>query len=341
MTSSKLSALLSGFQELNILVVGDFFLDRYLIIDPELAEESLETGLQARQVVQIRNSPGAAGTVTSNLSALGVGRVRALGVIGKDGHGHDLKKELEETNVDTGALIEDDRRFTPTYTKPVSSTSGEELERLDVKNRKVLPREIEDQIISELADLAPDSDGVIVLDQVQEADCGVVTSRVREALTEIALANPKVTFFADSRTLIGQFRHVITKPNAHEAVHAEHPELDTTPDLPLLETCIRSFSKRTSRPVYITLGADGILCDDLESVHHIPGISVPEPIDVVGAGDSASAAIVSALCAGASYVDAGMLGVLVSSITIQQLGTTGTAKPEKIMARLEEIEHGF
>ncbi len=203
----------------------------------------------------------------------------------------------------------------------------------------MLPKDIEGRIISELTDLAPDSDGVIVLDQVQEQDCGVVTSRVREALAEIAMSSPNTIFFADSRTRIGQFRQVITKPNAHEAVRAEYPDFEKTPELPLLESCIRSFSKRISRPVYITLGAEGILCDDLESVHHIPGIPVSEPIDVVGAGDSTSAAIVSALCAGASYLNAGMLGVLVSSITIQQLGTTGTAKPEEIMARFIEVEH--
>ncbi len=87
MTFEDLQVLLNKFADLSILVVGDYFLDRYLIIDPELAEVSLETGLEARQITEIRNSPGAAGTVTSNLRALGVGRVRALGVMGADAEG--------------------------------------------------------------------------------------------------------------------------------------------------------------------------------------------------------------------------------------------------------------
>ena len=39
------------FPGLTVLVVGDFFLDKYLIIEHALAETSLETGLEAHQVV--------------------------------------------------------------------------------------------------------------------------------------------------------------------------------------------------------------------------------------------------------------------------------------------------
>ena len=53
-------------------------------------------------------------------------------------------------------------------------------------------------------------------------------------------------------------------------------------------------------------------------------------IDPVGAGDSCTSGIVSALCAGASPEEAGLLGNLVASVTVQKLGTTGTASPEEI-----------
>ena len=54
----------------------------------------------------------------------------------------------------------------------------------------------------------------------------------------------------------------------------------------------------------------------------MPGLEVAGPIDIVGAGDSVAAGIVSALCAGASNPEAALVGNLVASITIQQLGTT-------------------
>src|SRR5256885_2937929 len=105
MTNERLNQLLERFASLRIAVVGDFFLDKYLITDPALSEPSIETGLEARQVVEVRCSPGAAGTVTNNLSALGVGHIRALGVIGEDGEGFELIKGLNRSGVATDGLI--------------------------------------------------------------------------------------------------------------------------------------------------------------------------------------------------------------------------------------------
>ena len=47
--------------------------------------------------------------------------------------------------------------------------------RYDTKNRSVTPTELEQAVIASLDQLLPHTDAVIVLDQVEEADCGVVT----------------------------------------------------------------------------------------------------------------------------------------------------------------------
>ena len=86
MDSGRLQDLLNHFPGVTILIVGDFFLDKYLDIDSRLSEPSLETGLESYQVTNVRRYPGAAGTVASNLRALGV-KVIVLGVVGEDGEG--------------------------------------------------------------------------------------------------------------------------------------------------------------------------------------------------------------------------------------------------------------
>src|SRR5713101_3115629 len=86
----RIRELLWAAPGLRVLVLGDFFLDKYLITDPAFSEISIETGLEARQVVEVRCSPGAAGTVTNNLSALGIGDIHAVGIIGDDGEGFAL-----------------------------------------------------------------------------------------------------------------------------------------------------------------------------------------------------------------------------------------------------------
>jgi sugar/nucleoside kinase (ribokinase family) len=59
-------------------------------------------------------------------------------------------------------------------------------------------------------------------------------------------------------------------------------------------------------------------------------------MDVVGAGDAATSGIVTSLLAGATPVEAAAVGNLVASITVQQLGTTGTARPAQVAQRYHE-----
>ena len=90
----RLETLTTRFSGIRVAVMGDFFLDKYFDIDPALAETSVETGRCAHQVVGIRHSPGAAGTVVNNLAALGVKRMVGLGFTGDDGEGWELRKDL-------------------------------------------------------------------------------------------------------------------------------------------------------------------------------------------------------------------------------------------------------
>jgi sugar/nucleoside kinase (ribokinase family) len=62
----------------------------------------------------------------------------------------------------------------------------------------------------------------------------------------------------------------------------------------------------------------------------VPGLPVAGEIDPTGAGDSVSAGAVLALCAGATLPEAALVGNLVASVTIQQIGTTGVARPQQL-----------
>jgi len=337
MTIRELNNILNTFPSLDVLVVGDFFLDRYLIVDPDFTEESLETGLPANQVTDIRNSPGAAGTVTSNLRALGIGRVRALGVIGDDGQGYDLKNALQATGVETAELVETSNRFTPTYTKIMNKHTGAEGERLDIKNRMLLTSELEYRIIDALRRLFPLVDAVMILDQVQEHNCGVLTDRVTNEICQLAQQYPDKVCLADSRTRIDAFKSVIIKVNRDEVLQIIAPDSNKDPDNDVLSGMVKAYAAKNGRPVFTTLGEQGIIAADEKQAFHVPGISVPGPIDIVGAGDSVSAAVVASLAAGASLADAALIGVLASSITIQQVGTTGTASPGQIIQRYKSV----
>ena len=341
MDERRLRSLVDRFSDVHVLVIGDYFLDYYLDLDRTLSELSLETGLEAYQVVGVRSSPGAAGTVTSNLRALDI-QVTALGAIGKDGMGYELQRGLHEHGVRDNLLIQDPGRFTPTYTKPMmKEPDGDvhELNRLDIKNRLPMPPEIQERISAGLWEMIERVDGIIVADQVPERNCGVITDRVRDVLSDLALAYPSKVIAVDSRVRIGEFRNVILKPNAREAVLAVCPGCQQI-DRDTAVACANRLYEQTGRPVFLTVGADGILVFDRDGMRSVPGIQVSGPIDIVGAGDSTMAGIVSSLCCGATTAEAALVGNLVASITIQQIGTTGTATREQVMDRYHEWRSG-
>ncbi len=339
MELSRLEELLSAFLSRRILVVGDFFLDEYRIIDRALSETSLETGLEAYQVVERRTSPGAAGNVAANLAALGC-QVTTLGVIGRDGHGSELKQALDKSGVDPRGLIESGEVVTPTYTKPIAVEKDgrrHELERLDIKNRAPLPAPLEVEIIRCLRELLPGVDGIVVADQVVESGCGVITDRVRDEIIQLAVDHPRVVIAVDSRARIGLFRRVVLKPNAQEALSAINPGLAHASGLDRLRACADQLFQRSARPVFLTMGDQGILVASDTGCQRVPAVPVSGEIDIVGAGDSCMAGLAAALVCEAQPVEAAFFGVLAASVTIQQIGVTGTASPDQI--RTQFIKH--
>ena len=84
LTDSLLEAALHKIPKARITVFGDFCLDVYWLLDMDEVELSVETGLPVRRVREQHYSLGGAGNAVANLVDLGVGEVRAVGVVGKD-----------------------------------------------------------------------------------------------------------------------------------------------------------------------------------------------------------------------------------------------------------------
>jgi rfaE bifunctional protein kinase chain/domain len=337
MEYGKLERILNGLKDISIAVLGDYCLDKYLITEPSLDEPSVETGLTAYQVVSKLICPGAAGTVVNNLRALGVGRVVGIGVVGDDGEGYELLKGLKDIGADTGHMVVCDERATCTYIKPMRQKGADktEMNRFDIRNHAPAPSGLEDAVINSLNEAAGGVQAVMVLDQFVERDFGTVTDRVREALSALARSSKDLIIFADSRGFIGEFRDMIVKSNNHEVVKAVKPDYTGEPSIATVTECGAALNKRNGKPVFVTMGADGMAVFD-KNAEHIRGINVTGPIDICGAGDAASAGIVAALAMGASPAEAALTGNLAASITIQQLGVTGTASPGQILERFKE-----
>jgi rfaE bifunctional protein kinase chain/domain len=317
--------VLAQFPKLSALVVGDICLDRWCTYAPEASEPSRETGIPRIGVTFTEVTPGAGGTVANNLAALGLGRVAVLGAIGQDGFGMELSRALNTRGISSELCVSTPAMQTFTYTKVINARTGvEDQPRLDFINTTPLPPEVERQILDNLRMAVKSFDVVLIADQAETSQGGVVTPAVRGLVAELAPQYPDRIFFADSRARIHLFRNVILKPNRQEAESACR-ELFGRVDFPAL-------LRHTRSPLmFVTLGDEGVLAVDQSGEKRVRGPRVAQPVDICGAGDSFSAGASLALRATGSPAEAARFGNLVASITIMKKGT-GTASPEEVLA---------
>ncbi len=337
--AARLESLLSRYAGLTIGVLGDFCLDRYLEIDPTIDEISIETGRPVHNVIRVRSQPGAAGTVLNNLVALGVGRLLPIGWCGDDGEGFELQGAFRKL---PGVVLDDfgvePSRCTFTYCKPLLMHAGrppEELNRLDSKNRLPTPATQEDRLIAAVQRLAPALDALIVMDQAPDANTGVVTERVRDALGELAAAHPQLAVIADSRRGLRTWPALAFKMNGAELAAMFNV---APPTVERARQLAADLARRNHRPVYVSLSEQGIVgAAPNGQTEHVPALPVRGPIDIVGAGDCVMANLATATAAGAELREALELATAASSVVIHQLGTTGAATPDDLRAMIHAV----
>ncbi len=332
MNADRFAAIAGAYPRLRIGVVGDFFLDRYLEIDPALGETSIETGLPVHNVVRVRSQPGAAGTIVSNLAALGVGAIHVVGFRGDDGEGYELREALwaHPAIVLDHFLIAHDRR-TPVYCKPLVLEPGRpprELSRLDSKNWTPTPEPLRRELAKRVLGLTAEVDALILMDQVDQPETGVVTPVVAEAAALALKARPELTVLVDSRRGLAGSPPLDFKMNAAELSRMTGSETGTVAEVAAVAA---RLAEGTGRSVFVTLAERGIVGARAgQGVEHAPALPLRGPIDVVGAGDSVTANLAAALAAGAGLREALELAMAAASVVVHQVGTTGTASVRQI-----------
>jgi rfaE bifunctional protein kinase chain/domain len=315
--------ILAAIPRFRVLVVGDVCLDRWCTYDPAISEPSRETGIPRIAVVSTEVTPGAAGTVANNLAALGA-RVSVLGMAGDDGFGYELRQALVARGVASDLLVPAPGVPTFTYTKLLNGETGEEdRPRVDFVFTQPLPPDLDSELVRRFEAAAPAFDIIIVSDQAETDQGGVVTPAMRSAVGRTAAAHPGILIWVDSRMRPEHFRGVIVKPNQQEAEAASMRALGRI-DYPELR-------RRICAPLLVvTHGGDGALLVDDRGERWVPTKRVEHPVDICGAGDSFSAGASLALKATGDPETAVRFGNRVASVTIMKKGT-GTASPEEVL----------
>jgi len=272
---------------------------------------------------------GGAGNVTNNLAAMGVGDVRAFGVIGDDPFAAAMVTLMQKAGIKTNNLLTQKNNWsTHVYAKPY--ILDVEQNRIDFGNFNKLSNTVANQLIQNLKNEIPGVDVVIINEQVIS---GIHTNYFKKKLVNLIQQFPDKIFIVDSRNYSDFYDGAYRKMNDTEAANLAGIEKDPS-DMVLyseVKMAAKVLFEKFKKPLFITRGARGSMIIDKNGITDIFGLLIITKIDSVGAGDSYLAGAAATLAAGHSMELAAEIGTFVAGVTVQKLFQTGTASPEEIL----------
>lgn len=328
LTTTKTKELLKKIQDAKIAIYGDFCLDSYWILDPRGSEVSVETGLQAQAVVEQRYSLGGASNVAANVAALKPKELRVFGIAGDDIFGKEMIKQLKEIGANTDGIIIQNENF-ETYTFCKLILNGVEQPRLDFGTYNQRSIESDSKVLENLKNAINEVDIVILNQQVPQS---ITNLSFIDGLNKLIADHPEKIFIVDSRHYTDKFKNVSLKANDIEAANLLEEYSDGSEvSEEELKAIASELSRNYNRPIFITLGENGILAAEGDDLYRVPGLVFNNQLDIVGAGDTVLSALACSLAAGAGIQEAIEFANFAAGVTVQKLYTTGTASAEEIL----------
>ncbi len=327
MDLTGLQQLLHAVAGARVVTVGDLMVDRFVYgsvarISPEAPIPVLA---HSHETVML----GAAGNVARNVAALGA-QAALVGVVGKDAAAGEARGLTgEEANVE-GYLITDADRLTTVKTRYVAG--GQQLLRHDFETVRSIAGDIERQVVRTLDDAARGAKAILLSDYGK----GVVTPAVIAAALAAAKREGAVLIVDSKARSFARYGPAdIVKPNAAELAHAT--DLPTETDEEVEAALARALELSSCKAVLVTRAAKGMsLAMRGEAVRHFRR-PPPEVYDTSGAGDTALAALGSALAAGRPMNEAIEFAILAASVVVEKAGTATATPDELVEAELKEL----
>ncbi|MCL4246534.1 MAG: ribokinase [Anaerolineae bacterium] len=327
MAIEQLRDLVPKLAGCRILVIGDAFLDEYLI--GKATRMSREAPIPVLEFEERRLIPGGAANPAANIVALG-GSAILVSVIGADAEATTLRQVLQARGIETATLVVDATRPTTVKTRVMAQMGlrfPQQVARLDRLSRDAISPAIEKRLRAALFEHLDDADAILFSDY----QVGLLTPELVKAACD--LAHGRVMLTADSQ---GQFDKYVgfglVKCNTAEAEAYLRRDLRSGDEFgaAALELCT---TLKLTLGMVITRGADGVtIATASGEVAHCPTPAITDVYDTVGAGDTAVAVLTMALAVGSSLADAAMLANYASGLVVRRVGNYSPTPSELIWA---------
>lgn len=304
----KLSGMLSRFRPVRVLVIGDFMLDTYTA--GKVKRISPEAPVSVLHVQKEESLPGGAGNVVLNLISLGA-KVIAVGRVGFDAAGDELRDSLEREGVDIDNLLLQKGYKTPVKNRLIAD--AQQILRVDFESLSPLPGQIEEEVLERLP-LLMDKVQIIAISDYAK---GFLSPSLLQKIIQMAsskgipvIVDPKGNDFSKYSGA------TVIKPNLSEAYAAAKLPLDASLDQVanvILQTCGVEM-------LIVTRSEAGIsLFNKMGQRFDFP-VRSKEVKDVTGAGDTVLSMISIALANQLDIKYAAQLANIAAGMAIERLG---------------------
>ncbi len=313
---SKLIEQLDKNRSGNILLVGDFMLDEYLIGDTERI--SPEAPVPIVKVVKREYRLGGAGSVAASLAGLG-GKTFCSGILGTDSSGEKMMSLLAEAGIDTSCMLCEASVSTTLKQRMIGLAQHrihQQLLRVDMEETTSTQKLLIDKIKTKITDIID----TITLIAVEDYNKGLfqdsnllswLIGQAKKRNIPLIVDPARIPDFGryDGASLI--------TPNRWEASLASGIEIKSIGQARRAAELLGK--KHNIQSVLITLDKDGMLISDEAVTEHLV-TSPKEVFDNTGAGDVVLAALAVGLAEGLSLKDSAILANIGGGWEVQQAG---------------------
>lgn len=323
-STTAAKTLLDKISRVRVLVIGDVMLDHYIWGDA--TRISPEAPVPVVDISRDTYTAGGAANVALNIASLGAS-CSVAGYFGQDEAGQRLTKILAEKNIGTITTPGGG----PTIVKTRVMVQRQQLCRLDRESPPGAYHVDWAHAERQLAEAVQAHDAVIFSDYAKGILTDEVVARVcaiaRKAHRFVAL-DPK-----PKRPLAFCDLDLIT-PNRREALMLSGITPEPHAPFPAEQVCKRLHELYRTRNLVITLSEDGMLLSQDGKIGKTIPTAAREVFDVSGAGDTALASLVLALCAGADLETAAHFANAASGVVVAKVGTA-TVTPQELLKYVE------
>lgn len=309
----ELLDLIPRLATVRLVVVGDVFLDEYLV--GRIERVSREAPIPVLEFVRRFTVAGGSANPAHNAAALGA-TVHVVGMVGDDEPADELRARLTEIRVGDG-LVTDDKRPTTVKTRVLAEGTlvfPQQVARLDRLDRTPAPPQVEASLISQIEYLLPHADAVLVSDY----KTGVTTPRVIEACRLLAKRFGKL-LAVDSQGDLPKYKGFdLIRAGSRDAAASINRPLVTDADY---EAALRGLARDLdARIIAIGRAEEGMSIVWDKAYKHLSAANRTDVFDVTGAGDTQVAVMTLALAAGGSPLAAARLSNYAAGLVVRKVG---------------------